>query len=583
MSKRPLAALLALVLTFAIVAPSAFFVAPQTVHAIPVTEVGPNLLKSTISAIQNPITAIATPISAAANVAMQIDAYVLQPLAFILSGNLMKMLTAGVIAFVIGKANGTGAPQFVVDVMKSMQTVSDGQALAYLNQVSRTNSPFAGSLSSALRNDYLSKTSLSGFWAANMNSLAASSPNVPAYLAGNWSQGGIASWFALTTQSQNNPFMLHQNLQSQLASVVGPGVGGATGARATELNWGQGFMSWCGASDTATQPAGNNPDEASADTYAAGNNPDEQSGNGINPGDPCTNSDGTSGTIKTPGSVIKSTLDKVLGGQQDQIVRMGNVGPQINQILGNVASIMRTANFAASLLGGNGSGGLFGVDSASGSNSTSRLAEFQNEPGFLGVTNTQVYRDAASLGAAGSDMTKRISRYETAWNTIAAAANTASDNVTTLRSVCLSAATSTLNMDPTFTAAATAQADAAQVALTSIIEPVLAQANAASLAVATATAMVQKVQASLSSGSDTAGSTLAVDFQTLQTMHPTAFDVATAEQNAQAYGMAEASPAGSLSVAASETVSIVDQMNLIGTNAIALKTSVCTASAAVVF
>src|SRR3989344_8405212 len=111
------------------------------------------------------------------------------------------MITAGVIAFVIGKANGTGVPQFVVDVQRSLQTVGDSRALAFFDQYGRnSNSPFAASITSSLRNSYLQKTSLAGFWAANMNTLARFSPDVNAYLAGNWSQGGVAAWFALTTQ-----------------------------------------------------------------------------------------------------------------------------------------------------------------------------------------------------------------------------------------------------------------------------------------------------------------------------------------------------------------------------------------------
>ena len=148
----------------------------------------------------------------------------------------MKALTSSVLSFVIGKANGTGVPQFVVDVKRSLQTVGDSQALAYLRQVGMTNSPFAGSISSALRNDYMTKTSLAGFWAANMNTLERSSPDVPAYLAGNWSQGGVKAWFALTTETQNDPFSLYQHTQAQLAAVVGSGAGGATDVRLADIN-----------------------------------------------------------------------------------------------------------------------------------------------------------------------------------------------------------------------------------------------------------------------------------------------------------------------------------------------------------
>ena len=64
--------------------------------------------------------------------------------------------------------------------------------------------------------------------------------------------------------------------------------------------------------------------------------------------------------------------------------------------------------------------------------------------------------------------------------------------------------------------------------------------------------------------------------QTLQTMPPTAEDVATLQQESQSFGTygAQATPEGSLTVSASP--SVIDQMNLISANAQALKTSVCT-------
>jgi hypothetical protein len=173
-------------------------------------------VETTISAVENVLSGVLDITNTAANYANMINAYILQPLAFVLSGNLMKALTSSVIGFVIGKANGTGVPQFVVDIQRSMQTVADGRALAYLRQINQTNSPFSSSIRSALASNYLTKSSLAGFWAANMNTLSRSSPNVPAYLAGNWSQGGVAAWFALTTQTQNNPYTLYDNARSQL-------------------------------------------------------------------------------------------------------------------------------------------------------------------------------------------------------------------------------------------------------------------------------------------------------------------------------------------------------------------------------
>ncbi len=581
MKSRPFSSIIAVSLIASLIAPSALFLVPQKADAQVVTQEvpgGPTFLAQLKTGVETTITAIKSTLievhaytSAAADYAQWTNTFILQPLAFVLSGNLMKMLTAGVIAFVIGKANGTGAPQFAVDVMRTMQTVSDSQALAYLNSFGRnSNSPFAYSISSALRTNYLQKTSLAGFWAANMNTLARSTPSyAPGFLNGNWSQGGVVAWFALTTRTENNPYMLYQTSESQMAALIGSGAGGATGARSAQLSWGQGFMSWCGANDTTT------PADAQTQTFDDGSTLTTDSTGkttatnaiGINPGDPCLNKDGTPGTIKTPGSVIKATLDKVLGGQQDQIVRMGNIGPQINQILGNVATVLQTVQFASQILGGPGSGGLFGVDQASGSNSTSRLIQYQATPS-LGVTNSNVYQSAASSPISSSDMSNRITQYQSAWNTIGGAANAASTTVQSLISYC-NAQVNDPNASPS---AITTQVTAAQTALTTEIAPVLARVATAMANIAAATAMVTKVQSELNAGTDTAGSAYFADSQTLQTMPPTMSDVGNAMQDSQVFGTATAIPAGSLTVSAN---SLVDQMSLIATNAAALQ-SVCT-------
>lgn len=566
--------------------PPALLSSPRVAHAViffPVEESGTALFKTIFTSIQEGLQTALQTTGTAAQVAQQVNTYVLQPLAFVLSGNLMKTLTAGVISFVIGKANGTGVPQFVTDVQKSMQTVGDSQALAFLNQMGRnSNSPFASAIGSSLRNNYLSKTSLEGFWRANMNTLWRTSPNVNGFLAGRWSQGGAAAWFALTTQVQNNPYTLYQSSQGTLASRVGPGAGGATGARASDIAAGGGFMSWCGEQDTsanstyaaiynAAQTANaaygaavdsNASAQTIADAKAVADsananltafinaNPGAtKSGSaGVNPGDPCTDSDGNPGTIKTPGSTIKATLDKVLGGNQDQIVRMGNVGPQINQILGNIATVLQTVQFASQILGGPGSGGLFGVNAPSSSNSNSRLIQYQNTPGNMGVTSIGISAGAGNTPGADIAMSSRITQYTTSWNTISAAANTASASVTTLVSTCA------------------AQSAAAQAAIFNYIAPVQVQATTASATAATATNFVRRVQGEIGTPQYTA------DSQALSTMSPTTQDVANAQQDAATLGGATANPVGSLIVSGG---SVVDRMNLLNTNAIALKAA-CT-------
>lgn len=564
MTPRPVASAFAAVLTIAILAPSLFFLAPQRTQAfggVPVDDFITQI-KSTLSAALD-IT------NTAAAVAMQINAYVLQPLAFALSGNLMKALTAGVISFVIGKANGTGIPQFVTDVQKSMQTVGDVRALTFFDQFGRnSNSPFARSIVSNLRKEYLSETSLAGFWAANMNTLARSTPSYrPGFLAGNWPQGGVQAWFALTTQTQNNPYTLSQNAKSQLGTIIGPGVGGATGARAAELNWGKGFLSWCGPIDqSAAAPSGGTKVE------------------GVNPGDPCT-VNGKPGIIKTPGSVIVETLNKTLGGQQDIITRMGNVGPEINGILRNIGTVMQTVNFAADILGNSSlssaTGGLLGSDQPSSSSGTSRLRQFQSTPGNLGVTNSTVYQNASTLTISGTEMLSRVEQYESSWNTIGSAAAAASTTLADLANFCIAAQTTarTVLTDETyqdltnFLNASTAQAAAARTAITTQVAPVLARVASAATTSAAARVMVEKIKNEANAGAEEVANSYLADLQTLQTMAPTNTDLSNALENALSTNRATAVPAGSLTVIGG---SLLDQMSLVSTNAAALKSSVCT-------
>ncbi len=653
-------------------------------------------LTATMQLIQQSITSAAAVSSNAALIALQFDAYVLQPLAFVLSGNLLKAMTAGTIAFVIGKANGTGLPQFVADIQASLQTVSDAHTLAFFDQYIRNSrSPWNTSIISQLSKEYLNKTSLAGFWAQNMDTLRRTSPNIYGYLNGNWALGGVGAWFALTTQTQNSPYTSYNAARSQLAALIGPGVGGAVGAKLADLAHGGGVASWCGPVDslfgnetfddlpgakklgqlstgvasganaTAVDQAGEiaydkaynaaiaeEPDDVegaktlgniakvNAKTDAFNRVKAANAGNsvlGIAPGDPCTNSDGTTGTIKTPGSVILATLNKALGGQQDNVVRMGNVGPQINTILSNIGQVLKTVQFASQILGGPGSGGLFGVDQPTPGQTRSALQVFANSSGNLGATNDSIFKDSAAISSPGFDMLNRVTRYESSIQIMDRAANTALTSVTSLAGLCISERQSAANVlsnlnsatdlssnfastsaaqildaqsvlatatDPSspsvqaasttiiaaetmvqnakislanFASTSAAQITAVQGVIATEITPVLFKVQTASTTIANARALVQKIQDELKSNTEAAKTAYLTDVQTLQTMPPSATEVGQLEQDLVASTIttstAEAAPPGSLNITKG---ALIDRLNLLSTNATTLKNSVCT-------
>ncbi|MDO8593388.1 MAG: hypothetical protein Q7R59_00620 [bacterium] len=553
MKSHPLTKALAILLTITLIAPSAFLAVPQRAHAqFDIVFDPTNYIENGITAIKSTLSEMHQYTSMIANEAQWVNTFILQPLAFVMSGNLMKLMTASVLAFVVGAANGTGAPQFVQNLNGNLQRVGDMRANAFFMQFGRNvNSPFAAAITSSLRANYLQNTSSAGFFAANRCPFY-SSPNANGFLAGNWSRGGTAAWFAVTTQPACNPYAFYQASQSQLASIIGS----AVSARLAELNWGQGFMSWCGAND-ASAPV------SEEEFPVAG---------GINPGDACTNADGTPGTIKTPGSTIKATLDKVLGGTQDKLAQMGQLANEVGAILGDVGRVLGTVQFASQILGGPGSGGLFGVGQTSATSPTSRLLQYQTSPGYLGVTQSTVLQSAAASPISTTDISSRVTQYESSWNTIRGAANSASTTVASLASFCTTAVANS----PNIASAATAQASTARSAITTQIAPVLTQADIASTTIANVRAMMQRVQNDANSTASGAGGAYSADLQTLQAMPPTGPDLSNALQDAKSSNRAVAIPAGSLTVSGG---SIIDRMALIATNAEALKTSVCTAQA----
>ena len=550
MSMRPFTSVLAVLLIIAIIVPATFFIAPNRASAqfnllsaasclgltSGVTGLVTNVVTSGLAVpVSDMITRAQTTITAGATTQDCITTSILIPLARVMARLTLAKITASIIGWITGK-NSTGSVMFVQNLQGNLQRVGDIQANAFFVQFGRnSNSPFASAITSSLRTNYLWNTSSAGFFAANRNTMSQYSPNPNAFLNGDWSQGGVGAWFALTTQTQNNPYTFYQASQSHLASIVG----GAQTARSTELNWGRGFLSWCG-------PA------------TAANTTDEGDGTemeGTAPGDACYNKDGTRGTIQTPSSIIHDYTQKaVVNAGIDQLIS----AQDLDAALGAIAAAM-----VGQVL--NGVSGLFGASTPQGG----RPALTTQLQGYS-AGNTTVSASATSIVQT---VQANLSAYTSAWQTIAASANTASSSVTALVAYCNSQMTEEY-ASPT---AINAQLTAAQIARTEIA-PVLAQSQSALSSVAPTQTLARKVQADASSASSITSATtgavgaISTDVQTLAVMPPSASDVAVAQQNAQPFGGARANPAGSLTVSGG---SLVDQMNLISTNAAALQ-ALCT-------
>ncbi|MFZ1075661.1 MAG: hypothetical protein WAN50_04785 [Minisyncoccia bacterium] len=517
---------LALIAVFILVAPAAFLSAPRPAHAqlgVPVADF----------------------LTEGSTLWSKIAHEFLDALQFEVSSKLIQSITGSVVNFVNNPGNNS-SPMYVQNLSQLLQNIGDTQANAFLTQfMQNSNSPFASSIVSSLRTNYLQNTGTGGFWVKNQCTLNPATIND--FLAGDWTKGGVSAWLALTTQDQNNPFMLYQNSQNQLASLVG----GAQSTKQQQLNWGQGFMSWCGGGSTnvssAGGPCGTCPGgqtcsqtgmEDGKPSYAC------ESSTAVNAVAPvqCVNADGSEGTVDTPGSVIVASLNKSLGANVDKIVSANQINDLISDLMSSILN---------KVIGGV-EGGLFGsTQPSSGSGSSSLIEQYVNSA----PTQTASSSASSAANSVVNDTIANINSYESAWNTVLSAANAAESAVRAAGTACAANAS-------VFGGGVTAAQ--AQAALDSEITPVITQAQT-SISTAEATRQfAAKVNAESSPTTQEEITTFSTDLSTLMGDTPTAADVQTAQGDAQTTGQAKANPVGSLTVSGG---TLQDQMNLITANA----------------
>lgn len=560
MSSKSFVGTFAISFTIILLAPAVFFTMPEHTHAQSsgmLGAVGCLFPKNPVSSIADkvgvPVTGVALTISSAANSQDCLQTTVIAPLTRMLAQVVLKQITASTINWITNTpgANGTSQPSFVPNLSVNLQNLGTSIAAPFINQIAGGfNSPFGPAIAAALSGNYSQGTTLAGFFAANACTLDQFTPgqsrsDVNSFLAGDWSKGGVAEWFALTTQDQNNPFTLYQKSQAQLASLIE----NAQTNRRQELQQSGGFLSWCGTTDSsASVPTCPISSLGAPSYYVAADNKCEYAdgsvatpltgGQGINPGDSCTNKDGTPGTVQTPGSIIHDYTQKVVvNAHIDQLVS----AQDLDSSLGAIATAL-----IGQVLGGSG---LLGASTHAGSAAAPVVNPLQTAL----IDNTGAAASATSL--AQSTLTQ-LTAYTSAWQTIQNSAQNASSAVTQLANNC------------------STQATAAQAASTAV-SSVLAQAQAAFDSASAAQALAIQVESDASSLSSVTAGTLSTDMQALVSAPPSASDVINAQSDAAVTGGATASPSGSLAVSGG---SLIDQMNLVAANAAALDAS-CTQSA----
>lgn len=484
-----------------LLAPAAYFAAPRPAHAqffsSPIVFDPTNFVKNTI-------TALATQFMKGLTNQLVIKEYVLDPIAWVVSQQMIQGMTSSVLNFV-GGSNPSNRPQFVQDLMSHLQAVGDVQFYSFYNDLTTKfgSNPFASSIASALQNSYFQNTDSIGFVSKMQCTLNTASPNINGFLNGDWSQGGIQAWVALTTQDQNNPYMFYQAAKSELNAQVSD----AQNSRSTQLKWGQGYLPACGGNSGGTG-------SAQAMALAAAS---------------CLLQNGAQQIAQTAGATIKSALDKALGAGQDKMV----AADEISEVIGSLAQ-----QLVSNVLGS-------GISSLTqGANSYTRQYAASAVP--AGNTTSSSGQLATNAANTAQQRATDASTYEADWKSILSSANNAKNALQNVVSSCSSSGTQ------------------AQGIITNTIDPTVATAQQDIQAAQNTVSLAQQVQNESISTASGQQSQLQTDLSTLQAAPPSASDLTYANQQSQSTGGATAPAADSLSVTGG---TLVDQFTLFTSNA----------------
>lgn len=316
----------------------------------------------------------------------------------------IQMMTKSVVNWINSGFNG--APSFVTNLSGFMTQVADVAAGNFIKQLSSNSalkSPFQSQVAANTSHYYAQSSTASGFFASIKYTLNKITSNDSAFLAGNFSQGGWSAWYATTQQPQNNPFGAQMIADAQLRAQIAA----KQGTQSAQLGWAQGFLSWCGnatgGGGGANQGGTCKTDDDCAGALACINGSCAVDTSLENPAQTCTNKDGSTGTIQTPGSVISAQLNKTLGLSGDSLV----TADEFNEIIGALLS-----QLVSQVLGGMGLSGVASVSSG-GSGYIDKAAD----PNQITQGQQQEQQGGALITSINSE-SAALNQYQTDWQSI---------------------------------------------------------------------------------------------------------------------------------------------------------------------
>ena len=300
---------------------SIFFGQTQKAEAFwPVSEVGGALWMHLATSVQE--------------IARHAKEFILDGLAWHISKNIVQGLTAQTVNWINSGFNGN--PGFITNPDQFFLNIGDREMSRFLSTGSvNLCSPFKPQVRVALVKSYLRETD------GNFKCTLGQLENNYGSFINNFNNGGWDAWFNVTQNTQSNPYGTYLDAQNK----IDLNIGNETIKTKDELAWGKGFFSF--------KTCEHNKSYAD-DPYQSAD----------------VESECVPGTEKTqtPGSVINSQLDKMLGSSVDQL----NLADSINEVINALMSQM-----ISQVVGGIGNG-LRGLSQKSATQPRSFAEQIQN-------------------------------------------------------------------------------------------------------------------------------------------------------------------------------------------------------------
>ncbi len=211
-----------------------------------------------------------------------------------------------------------GNPAFVSNPVNFFGDIADATAGDYMSRVAGGNLclPFQVQVNVALQHYYQQYYNPDQVYQCTFTGITNNLEN----FYSDFSAGGWQGWFSMTQNSSNNPYEVYLNTQLGLDSSIAQKLG----IEQKKLDWGQGFR-------TKGKCLKYNPDEQEISNAEEAGETLEGYNPNFDPGECIDYGDGV-----TPGSLIKSQLDKALGAGQDSLINAKQFDELISALLTNL-------------------------------------------------------------------------------------------------------------------------------------------------------------------------------------------------------------------------------------------------------